>query len=57
MKRQLQRMLADLERELRENDRDIEANSGKQAALIEERRNILRGIEGIHAEIKRMEAV
>ena len=57
MKRQLQRMLADLERELRENDRDIEANSGKQAALIEERRKILRGIEGIHAEIKRMEAV
>lgn len=51
----LSKLLVDLERELEENGRDFDALEAERAKLTEERRVLIRGIEGIRAELKTME--
>ncbi len=51
----LRKLKADLERQLFENGSDIDRLDRRREDLIEERRGLIRGIEGIRNELKAME--
>lgn len=51
----LRKLLVDLERELKENGRDIDDINSVAERLKEERRTLIRGIEGIRRELKELE--
>ena len=51
----LRKLLADLERELLENRRDIDDINTLAERLKEERRTLIRGIEGIRRELRELE--
>ncbi len=52
---ELRKLLAGLERRLNENSYDMDANEARRKELVRERVEIMRGIEGVKAEIKTME--
>lgn len=51
----LRKLLADLERELKENGRDIDELNAQAERLKEERRTLIQGIEGIRRELRKLE--
>lgn len=51
----LRKLLVDLERELKENGRDIDDVNTLAERLKEERRKLIYGIEGIRRELKELE--
>jgi len=51
----LRKLLVDLERELKENGRDIDDVNALAERLKEERRKLIYGIEGIRRELKELE--
>lgn len=51
----LRKLLADLERELKENGDDYDNWRAMGESIKEERRKLIQGIEGIKAELKAME--
>lgn len=51
----LRKLLADLERELKENGRDIDDINTLAERLKEERRTLIYGIEGIRRELRELE--
>lgn len=52
---ELRKLAASLEANLVDNGRDIDAVELRLKELTEERRTIIRGLEGIKAELKRLE--
>lgn len=51
----LRKLLVDLERELKENGRDIDELNAQAERLKEERRTLIQGIEGIRRELRKLE--
>ncbi len=51
----LRKLLVDLERELKENGRDIDDVNAIVEKLKEERRKLIYGIEGIRRELRELE--
>lgn len=52
---ELRKLKRNLERQLAENSSDIDRLDQRRAELVEERRGLIRGIEGIRREIKELE--
>ena len=52
---ELRKLQRSLERQLAENSSDIDRLDQRRAELVEERRGLIRGIEGIWREIKELE--
>ncbi len=51
----LRKLQTGLERQLTENSGDIDALERRREELVEERRDLIRGIEGIRREIAELE--
>ncbi len=52
---ELRKLKRSLERQLAENGSDIDTLDRRREELVEERRGLIRGIEGIWREIKELE--
>jgi len=52
---ELRKLLASLDAQLVVNGRDFDALERKREGLTEERRKLIRGIEGIRAELTKLE--
>ncbi len=52
---ELRKLKRSLERQLAENSSDIDRLDQRRAELVEERRGLIRGIEGIRREISKVE--